>query len=264
MKKYLAIIAAAGLLLTGCQSDKASSPAEDISSAAPSAEQTASPADTSAEIPHTAEPDSTTSQPDVTPAQPTAEPQTAETSTSADAPVFKPGAWRGSSGYILFYADGTGGATRDFEYGIGVAFEYEYGDGNITFHMGSADDNTIAVPSDITEDSVTLTWEDGTAEKFVFVSDNAEGFQFYSNEELVQIAQRYYKANSPEGYVPGMAGIQNNDDGTVTIQLYDSLEDHNSTSAWYTIDRVTLTGTDGMTDSEVNMSDYTQAATAEG
>ena len=106
--------------------------------------------------------------------------------------------------------------------------------------------------------------EDGTEENFVFVSSDADGFHFYSNGELVQIAQRYYKANSTEGYVPGMAGTQNNDDGTVTIQLYDSLEDHNSTSAWYTIDRVTLTGTDDMTGSTVNMSDYAEAGTAEG
>lgn len=257
MKKYLAIIAAAGMLLTGCQSDKVSSPAEESSGAASAVEQETSPADTSAENTPTAEPDVTT-------AQPTSESQTAQTSTSTEAPVFKPGVWRGNSEYILFYSDGTGGATCDFEYGIGVPFEYEYGDGNIVFHMGAADNNTIAVPSDIAEDSVTLTWEDGTAEKFVFVSDNAEGFHFYTNEELVQIAQRYYKANSPEGYVPGMAGTQNNDDGTVTIQLYDTLEDHNSTSAWYTIDRVTLTGSDDMTGSAVIMSDYAEAGTAEG
>ena len=226
MKRYFALLAAAALLLTGCQSDKASSPAEEISTAAPSAEQTTSPADTSAET-------TPAEEPAVTTAQPTAEASTPEDSTNA-------------------------------EYGIGVPFEYEYGDGNIVFHMGAADNNTIAVPSDIAEDSVTLTWEDGTAENFVFVSDNAENFHFYTNEELVQIAQRYYKANSPEGYVPGMAGTQNNDDGTVTIQLYDSLEDHNSTSAWYTIDRVNLTGTDDMTGSAVIMSDYAEAGTAEG
>ena len=257
MKRYFALLAAAALLLTGCQSDKVNSPAEESSGAASAVEQETTPADTSAENPPTAEPEVTT-------AQPTAEAPTPEDSTNADAPVFKPGAWRGSSEYFLFYSDGTGGATLDFEIGTGVPFEYEYGDGIITFHMGSSDNNTIAVPSDIAVDSVTLTWEDGTAENFVFVSDNAEDFHFYTNEELVQIAQRYYKANSPEGYVPGMAGTQNNDDGTVTIQLYDSLEDHNSTSAWYTIDRVNLTGTDDITGSAVIMSDYAEAGTAEG
>mgnify|MGYP006956035060 CR=1 FL=1 len=257
MKKYLAIIAAAGMLLTGCQSDKVSSPAEESSGAASAVEQETSPADTSAE-------NTTAEEPDVTTAQPTSDSQTAQTSTSTDSLVFKPGAWRGSNEYFLFYADETGGSTRDFESGIGLPFEYEYGEENIIFHMGAADDNTIAVPSDISEESVTLTWEDGTEENFVFISSDADGFHFYSNGELVQIAQRYYKANSPEGYVPGMAGTQNNDDGTVTIQLYDSLEDHNSTSAWYTIDRVALTGTDDMTGSAVNMSDYAEAGTAEG
>lgn len=258
MKRYFAMIAAAALLLTGCQSDKVSSQAEESSGAASSVEQTTVPADTSAES-------TPTEEPAVSSAQPAAEAPTLEASTNADAPVFKPGAWRGSNEYFLFYADGTGGATRDFEYGIGVPFEYEYGDGNIVFHMGSTDNNTAAVPSDISEESVTLTWEDGTEEKFVFVSDDAEGFNFYSNEELGQIAMRYYKANNPGDYAPANIAVQNSDDGYVTIQLYDSLDDHNSTSAWYMINRVTLTGSDSMTGSAVIMSDYAVAAeTAEG
>lgn len=257
MKRYFALLAAAALLLTGCQSDKVSSPAEESSGAASAVEQETSHADTSSENPPTAEPDATT-------AQPTAEAPTLEDSTNADAPVFKSGAWRGNSEYFLFYADGTGGSTSDFEYGMGVPFEYEYGDGDITFHMGSSDNNTTAVPSDISEESVTLTWEDGTAENFKFVSSDADGFHFYTNEELGQIALRYYKANNPGDYVPSNAAVQNSDDGYVTIQLYDSLDDHNSTSAWYMINRVTLTGSDGMTGSAVIMSDYAEAGTAEG
>lgn len=255
MKRYFALIAAAALLLTGCQSGKTESP-EESSGVTSTAEQTAASDVTSAESAPDTEPED--------PTVPTAEAQTVESPDSAESTVFRTGVWRGTSEYFLFYADGTGGATRDFEKGIGVAFEYEYGDGNVVFHMGSSDDNTVAVPSDITEDSVTLTWEDGTAEEFSCVSDDPEGFRFYTNEELELIARRYYKANNPEGYVPSFIAVQNNDDGYVTIQLYDQVDGHNSTSGWYMINRVTLTGSDGLTGSAVIMSDYAEEATAEG
>lgn len=255
MKRYFALIAAAALLLTGCQSGKTESP-EESSGVTSTAEQTAASDVTSAESAPDTQPED--------PTVPTAEAQTAESPDSAESTVFRPGVWRGTSEYFLFYTDGTGGATQNFEMGIGVAFEYEYGDGNVVFHMGSSDNNTVAVPSDITEDSVTLTWEDGTVEKFEYVSDDPEGFRFYTNEELGQIALRYYMANSPEGYVPGCIDVQNNDDGYAVVQLYDVVDDHTATSAWYMLNRVTLTGSDGMTGSAVIMSDYAEEGTAEG
>ena len=55
MKRYFALLAAAALLLTGCQSDKVSSPAEESSGAASAVEQETSHADTSSENPPTAE-----------------------------------------------------------------------------------------------------------------------------------------------------------------------------------------------------------------
>ena len=249
------MIAAAALLLTGCQADKASSSVDESSGVASSVDQTTS--DTSAES-------TTAAEPDVTPAQPTAEAQNPESSESDDETVFRSGVWRGSNEYFLFYADGTGGVTRDFENGIGVPFEYEYGEESITFHMAASDNNTIAVPSDITEDSVTITWEDGTAEKFVYVSEDEEGFQFYSNEELEPIARRYFQANNPDSKAPELADVQTNDDGYATIQLYDQEGDNINTMAWYMINRVTLTGSDGMTGSAVNMSGFAEEETAEG
>ena len=33
--------------------------------------------------------------------------------------------------------------------------------------------------------------------------------------------------------------------GLTTIQVYENLGDHNSTAAWYTVDRITAQGTDG-------------------
>ena len=255
MKRYFALIAAAALLLTGCQSGKTESP-EESSGVTSTAEQTAASDVTSAESAPDAEPED--------PTVPTAEAQTAESPDSAESTVFRTGVWRGTSEYFLFYADGTGGATRDFEKGIGVAFEYEYGDGNVVFHMGSSDDNTVAVPSDITEDSVTLTWEDGTAEEFSCVSDDPEGFRFYTNEELEQIARRYFQANNPDAQAPEFADVQNNDGGYAVVQLYDKDGDTINTVAWYMLNRVTLTGSDGLTGSAVIMSDYAEEAAAEG
>ena len=41
-----------------------------------------------------------------------------------------------------------------------------------------------------------------------------------------------------------VSAAQTNDDGSVSIQVYENLGDHNSTAAWYTVDRMTATGTD--------------------
>ncbi len=256
MKKYIAMIAAAALLLTGCQSNQPSTSSVEDSSSAPTVEQNTAAVDTSEESTPAAESD-------ITSVQPTTEVQTTETSTEADSAVFRTGVWRGTSGYFLFRS-ASEGATLDFEIGTGVPFDYEYGDGNIVFHMGSADNNTIAVPSDITDDSVTLTWEDGTAENFVFVSSDAEGFRFYCNEELEKIARRYFQENNPDAQAPELADVKSNDDGYAVVQLYDMDGDNVITSAWYMINRVTLTGSDGMTGSAVNMSGFAEVGTAEG
>ena len=41
------------------------------------------------------------------------------------------------------------------------------------------------------------------------------------------------------------SAAQTNEDGSVAIQVYENLGDHNSTAAWYTVDRITAAGTDG-------------------
>ncbi|MGN1341545.1 MAG: hypothetical protein ACI4WS_14735 [Oscillospiraceae bacterium] len=172
---------------------------------------------------------------------------------------FKPGTWRGETQYFFFDEDGMSGSTLSFDIGIGVGFRYEVmsrSEGFVNMHMGAEDNIEGVVISDKTEDSFTITWEDGSSEKFVYASPlTASEFVFYTDEQIVQIAQNYYQANNG-GYTPGSAGTKSNEDGTVTIQLYDSFDDHNSTAAWYTIDRVTLKGTDDIMGTEVDMSGY--------
>lgn len=163
--------------------------------------------------------------------------------------------WRGADCYYEFYPDGKGGCTMSFENGTGVGFEYEQNaDGSTTFHMGAVDCLVNSVCTSNPDGTLSVEWEDGRQETFVPVSTGGDDFSFFTNEELRNVALAYYGAQT--GYYPQLAGVQSNDDGTASIQLYDLVEDHNSTSAWYTIDRVTLAGTDDLTGEAVDMSDF--------
>ena len=246
MKKMLILLSAV-LLCTGCQSkqnETASQPSDTssaestVTSAVTSSVTSASTAETLPE--ETRESTETGS---VT-AEPTAESQSEY--------LFKPGVWRGEDSYFFFHEDGSG-QLLTFEYGIGVGFQMEPFTGDsLTFHMGAADNNTVFGVSDVTGESVTLTTDDGTTDTLVYVvGADPETFTFYSNEEARTLALSFYQAQT--GYAPQYAGVQNNADGTLTIQLYDEVDGHNSTSAWYTVDRVTLVGTDDMTGETVDL-----------
>ena len=58
------------------------------------------------------------------------------------------------------------------------------------------------------------------------------------------MALSYYKANSGEPSDGLLSAAEANADGSVTVQIYRSLGDHNSTAEWYTLDRITASGTD--------------------
>lgn len=246
MKKMLILLSAV-LLCTGCQSkqnETASQPSDTssaestVTSAVTSSATSASTAETLPE--DTGEATETSS----ATAEPTAEIQSEY--------LFKPGVWRGEDSYFFFHEDGSG-QLLTFEYGIGVGFQMEPFTGDsVTFHMGAADNNTVFGVSDVTGESVTLTTDDGTNDTLVYVCEgDSETFSFYSNEEAQTLALSFYQAQT--GYTPQYAAVQNNADGTLTIQLYDEVDGHNSTSAWYTVDRVTLVGTDDMTGETVDL-----------
>ncbi|MDY4587530.1 MAG: hypothetical protein SPD47_03685 [Oscillospiraceae bacterium] len=246
MKKMLILLSAV-LLCTGCQSkqnETASQPSDTssaestVTSAVTSSATSASTAETLPE--DTGEATETSS----ATAEPTAEIQSEY--------LFLPGVWRGEDSYFFFHEDGSG-QLLNFEYGIGVGFQMEPFTGDsVTFHMGAADNNTVFGVSDVTGESVTLTTDDGTNDTLVYVCEgDSETFSFYSNEEAQTLALSFYQAQT--GYTPQYAAVQNNADGTLTIQLYDEVDGHNSTSAWYTVDRVTLVGTDDMTGETVDL-----------
>ena len=127
-----------------------------------------------------------------------------------------------------------------------MGFTYTRKDGQAAFAMGSEDavrDCTLTMGTD----TLTMQWADGATETLTFVSDqSSDEFTFYSDRELEGLALAYYKAQNPGGDTDGLtAAARANQDGTVTIQVYENLGDHNSNAAWYTVDRVTARGTDG-------------------
>ncbi len=63
-----------------------------------------------------------------------------------------------------------------------------------------------------------------TTETTIIVTD-------LTDDMLIEKAMDYYEKTN--GQRPPCAGVMKNDDGTVSIQLYESLSEHNSTWAWY-------------------------------
>lgn len=259
MRKYTALFAAAVIaaVCTGCRSDTVSEVG--AGSSADTAAST-SAADTAAVPAETAETPSDKPSNSEQPAE-ASETEQAEDQLPKNGidPRSLSSVWRNESGYLMFYSDDSGGCTSGFENGMGVPFRYDRNaDGSVTFHMGAEDVLIGAVFSDNGDGTFTMSWEDGRNEIFTPIDANAEDFGFYTNEELQYIALAYYRSVS--GYTPQYSGVQSNNDGTASIQLYDLVEDHNSTAAWYTIDRVTLRGTDDISAAPVDMTAFAEAA----
>ena len=180
-------------------------------------------------------------------------PEKADETTTDAAPVaneaeFRPGVWwaidAGIDGYYEICADGTG-AFVDQANGLGVGLTYEVFGDKVTFHKAAADVTDTAVVTAVSDTEIDLTWDDGHTEHWNYMSEGTlGGFTFYTNEQLGQMAQAYYKAET--GYAPGSIGVNADPENprNVNIQLYDSLGDHNSTAAWYSVDRFTAKGND--------------------
>ena len=163
--------------------------------------------------------------------------------------AFQAGTWLSDQGqYYFFDADGASGRTASLADGTGVAFSYTVDGDQAAFSMGGADTSqTCTVSGEQPGGPLTLQWEDGTVEVLTYVSEqSSDQFQFYSDQELCDLALTYYGTHGDGQDTDGLtAAAQTNEDGTVTIQVYQNLGDHNSTAAWYTVDRTTAQGTDG-------------------
>ena len=212
-------------------------PAETTTTAPPPA-ITAPPATTAATMPVTAPPVETAA------AAATAPPE----ETVPLAQRFEPGIWEASSSdgsrYFFFDTGSDSGSFRDQDSGLGMAFSYEVeNDNTIIFHISETSDRTKATVSFSGTEQATLTWENGSTEKLSYLGlGNFNTFHFYSNVQLCEMALNQYEKQT--GYRPGDASAQVQENGLIAIQLYDNMGDHNSTSAWYTVDKYTAQGTD--------------------
>ncbi|MGN0688532.1 MAG: hypothetical protein ACI4KA_10555 [Oscillospiraceae bacterium] len=247
MKKFSPFIIAAVMLCASCTDSGNSSTAEaDNSSQTSSATQNTSvTASDIAEVTGEASADNGTS--------------SELTVQETEAASFKEGVWLSRyngtpSGYYIMYSDGKGGRTLGFEVGTGVGFEYELGADEVMFHYGDALDNTPYTITENTADKVSLKDADGAVLEMTYDGTlDPDALEFYSNMQLCEMALSYYSALT--GYTPSSVASQTNEDGTVTIQLYDNLGDHNSTSAWYTVDRFTAEGTDDITGERIALAE---------
>ena len=103
---------------------------------------------------------------------------------------------------------------------------------------GAAGEFQYAVPYSLVENYIDTKYLENKNSSNINSNTNKE----YTTEELEKMALDYYEAKT--GYRPSRVGSQKNDDGTISIQLYDNMGDHNSTSDWYTVDPKTAVGTD--------------------
>lgn len=146
------------------------------------------------------------------------------------------------TGYYLF-TDGHSGAYLDTERAIGVGFDVDMVNGErVDFHMGAADVNDYAALKVSGEGQRTLTWEyDKRVENLTLLTDaNPDDFTFYAAADLGEAALADYADKN--GSQPEYVGYVVHVDGTVDIQLYDEVDGHNSTAAYYQIDSLTGKG----------------------
>ncbi len=163
-KNTLALLAAAAMLLTAC-STKETSGAGSEPQNTQSAESTAEAFDT-IETAETAEQNVTTNA-----GAPTGSTESEEPQASFTAKSFRTGTWYGNR--LYHFTAESSGATLDYEYGTGVAFEYEQtGEDEYVFHMAAADNNTPASVHFFGNDlQAVITWEDGTMEPLAYASE---------------------------------------------------------------------------------------------
>ena len=171
--------------------------------------------------------------------------------------TFAVGSWISSTDGLdrtmYFFDNDIYGSTADLTDRMGVPFSYETPeDGRLIFHFGGVDVNNECEYELVGDDTVRLKYEDHTEELRFISPDTDSVLVWHSNEELEQLAVGYY-ATLHDAYQPQCVGSMTNEDGSVSIQLYDSLEDHISTCAWYTVDRFTGQGTDDMTQEKIDI-----------
>ena len=163
----------------------------------------------------------------------------------------------GYSNYYHFDPETRSGSYVSLEYGLGMPFTYHGSEEELTFCLEGHEEDMIAAVEHQDEVNFTLVWSDSLPEKLSFVGEGTlEDYPFYSNAQLSEMALSHYAVHSglSQEELEGMMGAtMTNVDNTVTVQLYQNLGDHNSTAAWYVVDRFTATGTDLTSGEEIDL-----------
>ena len=163
----------------------------------------------------------------------------------------------GYSNYYHFAPESRSGSYVSLEYGLGMPFTYEGSEDALSFAMEGHEEDMTAAVEHQDEENFSLIWADSLPEKLTFVGEGTlEDYPFYSNVQLSDMALEHYAVHSglSEEELEGMMGAaMTNVDNTVTVQLYQNLGDHNSTAAWYIVDRFTATGTDLTSGEEIDL-----------
>lgn len=194
--------------------------------------------------------------------QPVEEPEVPEEPVEEETPyVMAHGVWLaltdvGYSNYYHFDPETCSGRYVNLEYGLGMPFTYRGSEEELVFSL-EGHEEISAVVEHIDAEHFNLIWSDSLPEKLSFVGEgDLEDFPFYSNAQLCDMALEHYAIHSgaSEEDMEGMTvAAMTNVDNTVTVQLYQNLGDHNSTAAWYVVDRFTATGTDLTSGEEVDL-----------
>ena len=196
------------------------------------------------------------------PAEVPAETTVATEETIVNDTAFRAGTWMAQCGpvscYWFFETDGDTGCVVDMENGSRVDFTYlQTDDQGVFSYADGADDACKVLVQD--EAHITLERENQPPETLVFVSAlGVDQFHFYTHEEIARMALWDYLAkNYPVDGDLQAAGMDNGD-GTSTIQIYQNLGDHNSTAAYYIVDRCTGEGQNISNGTDVDLTKGTQ------
>lgn len=91
-----------------------------------------------------------------------------------------------------------------------------------------------------------------TAAETTKAPETTQAAKSYSDDDLITMARRYY--GSRTNHIPQFIDIESEQDGIVSLHLYDLFDGHTSTADWYYVDRKTAAGRDIM-DHLINLND---------
>ncbi len=165
-------------------------------------------------------------------------------SSEASKISLKTGVWwsTGANGdsYYTFKNDGTGTVLSQ-DVGIGVGFNYEFGENSCKFEMAEAGNFITTGVTMTNENECVFTWDNGNKETLTYYGTD-EGFRFYSNYELIEMARVYFAKT--KDLMPGDGEAEINPDKTIKVHFSYIGSDNTPGDYWIDVDRFTAAGTD--------------------